>query len=519
MEMEQELRGPPGSPRPEEDSGTIQDDDWLLASVDHWILRGRAKEEIIQRVMSSFDPQELRVSGEKLRDLKLLPSGATVPQEGHLDYNRKLTEVVVTTLTELQKLNPPRVRFWVCGADLCKVPGMPDFPDDLDETAVAARLSKVDFKLQLLLDRLSGAERLEETVANLAQTVTALKEPLRDQRGQTVHQVGKEVREQVGKEVREQVGREVREQVNQTVGELTKRGAGLQEQRITQQQKQSYAESAGGGRGRRLEELKDREVRERSTSSKRGREENEERPIPKQRRLYAGEVSKAREQRLAHPALPESAMSQDLGHIRRGGRWPEEQEHGFTMVQRRKTGAVQKGSSTVEAAGCQRPPISVFVSGTGPATSEEDVKEKLKLCAALTKGGETAELDILKVEHIPLRNIPPGEALRSRCWKVTVSADWAEHMLTSAAYPGAWGWRRWNRGPVSSRGQQQGAGAAAKGNSREQEQQGAGAAGRRSSSRGQQQGARAAGSKSSSRGKQHGAGAAGSPRWRQHRGW
>jgi Sec-independent protein translocase protein TatA len=224
------MRGPPGSPRQEEDGGTIQDDDWLLASVDHWILRGRTKEEIVQRVMSSFDPKELRVSGKKLRDLKLLPAGASIPNEGHLDYHRKLAEAVVTTLTELQKLNPLRVRFWVCGADLRRVPGMPDFPDDLDETTVAARLGSLDSKLQLLLNRLSGAVRLEETVANLAQTVTDLKEQLRDQRG----------------EAEQQVGREVREQVKQTVGELTKKVAGLQEQGTSMQQRQSYAERVEG---------------------------------------------------------------------------------------------------------------------------------------------------------------------------------------------------------------------------------------------------------------------------------
>jgi hypothetical protein len=204
-----------------------------------------------------------------------------------------------------------------------------------------------------------------------------------------------------------------------------------------------------------LEELHDGASRERSTSSKRGREADEERLGQKLRRLNAEEVWKAREQRLTHPAPPGSAMSQDLSHVRKGGFRSGEQEQGFIMVQRRrKTVAVQKGSSSVEAEGGQKAPLSVFLSGTSPATTEGDVKEKLKLCAALAKE-EGTELDILKVEHIPLRNIPSGEPLRSRCWKVTVSADWAEHMLTSAAYPGAWGWRRWNRGPGSSREQEQ----------------------------------------------------------------
>ena len=119
------------------------------------------------------------------------------------------------------------------------------------------------------------------------------------------------------------------------------------------------------------------------------------------------------------------------------------QDKESTLVQRRRPGTVKKGSSNVEAEGGQQAPLSIFLSGTSPATTEDIVKEKLKLCAAQVKEDQT-ELNILRVEHIPLRKIPPGEALRSRCWKVTVAPDWAEHMLTSAAYPGAWGWRRWN---------------------------------------------------------------------------
>ena len=221
--------GPPGSPRPEDDGGTIQDDDWLLAAVDHWILRGRTKGEIVQRVITSFDPNDLRDSGRKLRRLDLLPNGVTVPSEGPLeiqDYHQRLADVVVTALTELQKMSPLKVRFWVCGADLRKVPGLPDFPDILDDPAVSARLGTVDSKLQQVLDRISRTEQLKETVSNLDLTVTALKEQLR------LHQVGDE----------QLVARQVREQA---VGGLARRVEGIQEhlQKVGSGQGQSHGTS------------------------------------------------------------------------------------------------------------------------------------------------------------------------------------------------------------------------------------------------------------------------------------
>ena len=430
--------GPPGSPRPEDDGGTIQDDDWLLAAVDHWILRGRTKEDIVQRVITSFDPNDLRDSGRKLRRLDLLPNDVTVPSDGPLetqDYHRRLADVVVCALTELQKMSPLKVRFWVCGADLRKVPGLLDFPDILDEPAVSARLGTVDSKLQQVLDRLSRTEQLEETVSNLAQTVTALKEQLR------LHQVGSE----------QLVARQVREQTEQVVGGLARRVEGIQEhlQKVGSAQGQSHGTShqprqsyAGVTEGRsRLREVQDAALRERSRSSKRGREEALEEETQRQKQQRLG----GRQER---ELLAPSDQSQDTGRRGRG------QDQEYTLVQRRRSGGVKKGSSDVEAEGGERAPLSIFLSGTSPATTEDIVKEKLRLCAVQAKGDQT-ELIILKVEHIPLRKIPLGETPRSRCWKVTVAPDWAEHMLTCAAYPGAWGWRRWNRGPDLRREQGQ----------------------------------------------------------------
>ena len=83
------------------------------------------------------------------------------------------------------------------------------------------------------------------------------------------------------------------------------------------------------------------------------------------------------------------------------------------------------------------------------------MKVKLLECAAAMSNeegsGEVKELVILKVEHIPIK-IPEGEERRSRCWKVSVEPEFAEHMAKAEAYPESWGWRKWNRGPRAAQG-------------------------------------------------------------------
>ena len=137
------------------------------------------------------------------------------------------------------------------------------------------------------------------------------------------------------------------------------------------------------------------------------------------------------------------------------------QEFPFTEVKRRRRpGVIQKGSSSIEAEGGAETPFSVFLSRTSTECTEEVVKEKLILCAAAMGDQDQAgvDLQILKIKHIPLK-IPHGEVQRSRCWKVTVPSQFAGHMGSSAAYPAALGWRKWNRG---YQGQQAGQGAEAR---------------------------------------------------------
>ena len=372
---------------------------------------GRPADDIVEKMMTSFDLRELRTATSKLRSSGWATPGFSVPQEATVNYSRWLAEVVMAGLTSIQNTAPMTVQFWVSAVELHKVPGVGPFCDQLGPPAVSSRLGDVDAKLQQVLNRLDAAERLEQTVAELAGTVTNLKEQMGKQQVAVVSPPAQPV---------------------------------------------SYADKL---RVRTQQEGR----RERSASTKRGRKDS---PDPGEgtsemakRQRRGGGSRESRWDQQERREKPASALSQSLAAIRRdSGEVKErgvsrnaEQTRGFTLVQRRrKQGAAQKGSSAVEAEGGLRAPFSIFLSGTSPNTTEKIVKDKLELCAAEEK---EAVLDILKVEHIPLRKIPPGEPLRSRCWKVTVAADWAEHMMTSAAYPAAWGWRKWNRGPGPSRGQ------------------------------------------------------------------
>ena len=402
---------PPGSPRGEvEDGGTVQCDDWILASIYGWVHSGRTQDAIVEKVMSSFDLKELRTATSRLRSGAWITPNITVPQEAAEDYSRRLAEVVVKGLTSIQDTAPHTVQFWVSAVELHKVPGVGAFPDQLGPPVVSARLSDVDGKLQEVLDRLKATEQLEHTVAGLAKTVTKLQEQMKEQQEEDIAAAGGELPQA------------------QVVPPKEKQVPATYADRVRIQQ--------DGGR-----------TRSESTKRRRG-ESTGDSETNKQRRV--GSRESRWDQRTDH-----SALSQSLAEARRSSEEVErQQEAPFTVVQRRrKAGVLQKGTSVVQAKGGVQAPFSVFVSGTSPDSTVEEVKEKLILCAA-SVGGEHEQgiqLEILKVEHIPLK-IPQGETPRSRCWKVSVSPQFAGHMGSSAAYPSSWGWRRWNRGPQREEG-------------------------------------------------------------------
>ena len=406
-------RGPPkgggdSALVPNQQSG--QSDSWVLAAIDSWIRSGRPREDIVGKVMTSFGLVDLRAAAYCLYNGKWCQPNISVPNTTRQDYSRKLAETVYDGLLYIQNQNL-KVNFWVSSEDIAKLPGVGPFPDTLDEPEVSARLLSMDNQLLQMMEKLKSTEKLEGMVEALAKTVTELKEQL------------KESREGQGPAV--------------------------------QSTQQSWAEITGGQqRLGRLQTLQvgtgQRAGRSVSRKRSRDRDDDERQSDLRRRRLVQEELQQSREVRAQHPALPGSALSQGLRRIALG---QNGDENGFQEVHRRKR-VTQKGCSTVEAEGGTKPPCSVFISGTSTNTTEETVKEKLMQCAqAIREAGEEKELQIVGVQHIKL-NIPADETPRSKCWKVTVSPEWAAHMMKGEAYPAAWGWRKWNQGPRRVQDQQ-----------------------------------------------------------------
>ena len=313
------------------------------------------------------------------------------------------------------------------------MPGVGAFPDSLSQPAVSARLGDVDTKLQLVLDKLASTENLEATVAGLARTVTSLQEQLRAQQHDELRR------------------KEQEEEDAAAAGNWSQQERGAASRVARRPEPQPTPTYADRVRG----QVQGQAVRGRSASTKRGRADSELGEQALKILRLGGGRSRWDQQGQQGRDQTTSALSQSLADARNESTVRSEvqdrQETAFTEVRRRrKQGVLQKGSSTIEAAGCSRATFSVFLSGTSPDCTEDTVREKLTLCAAAL-GGQDLEgvaLEILKIEHIRLK-IPHGEVPRSRCWKVTVPPQFSEHMVKSSAYPSAWGWRKWNRGPQS----------------------------------------------------------------------
>ena len=421
-------------------AGTAQNelgysDNWLLATVYSWVSDGRSKEETVAKIMTSFSLKDLRDAASVMRKGEWCVPQISVTQESAAgpEYSRKLAEKVFDGLVSIQNQAPPKVHFWVSAEDLLKVPGARQhLEDQLDEQAVSARLAGVDVQLCLVLEKMKSTEQLESSVAALAKTVDELKAELKESRQLHQQQTGSMKEAALAFES----AAKLFEQAKQHEGPQT----------------QSWATVAGGrSRVRSLQSSQGQRVR--SASTKRRRQEDDDTQLPSQKQRL--EVLQAQEIRQAHTSPPGSSLSQDLSSLAAGA------AGGFVQVKRRKKGgAPQKGSSKVEAEGGEKPPFSVFLSGTHPSTTAEVVKEKLAQCAtAITvEGEEPKELKILKVEHIPLK-IPNGEVPRSRCWKVQVEPEWEAHMMSSAAYPAAWCWRKWHPGPAGRGNERENGGA------------------------------------------------------------
>ena len=211
-----------------QDGGVYLCNDWILASVFAWILGSRTKEEIMPKVMTSFDLLDLRAAATKLRDGKWATPNIKVPGESTMDYSRQLAGEVYEGLVRIQNEADPRVQFYVSAVELKKVQALGPFSDQLDQPAVAARLGLVDTKLQVILDRVMAAEQLESTVAGLAKTVSDLQEQVRGN----------------------QDGRQLAEAVKEQTAQMQRAAAALQQvaeqQRGAEQQKGARLQSIPG---------------------------------------------------------------------------------------------------------------------------------------------------------------------------------------------------------------------------------------------------------------------------------
>ena len=335
----------PRSPRREEgegtdDESTDQVDDPVLAILDSWIRSGRSKDLIIKQIQKRIDPKELRRAVARIKSENW--AVLTLPQEQREDYSRKLADTAFKALEEIQQQSPLKVQFWISAKDLSMVPGSMSVLDELDETAVCARLNTVDTSLQLVLDRLEKTERLEASVSSLATTVTNLQIELRE------HQAASEA-------------------ARLASGQITSKGA-------------TWAGRVARGLPERLQ---DDSRRARSPSLKRGpegsatgREENRSKVPRQESQGLHQELEQARSIRAIHPEPPGSAMSQSLQSTR------TTREEGYEMVQRRrlKRSVLNKGSAKVDAEGGVLAPYSVFVSGTSPSCTTDQVREVAAVC-------------------------------------------------------------------------------------------------------------------------------------------
>ena len=243
-------------------------DNWVLASIYSWIQGGRPKDDVVEKVMTSFDAKVLRAAAGELRNGGWTTPQVQVPQEGTPDYSRRLAETVYNGLLSIQNAAPLKLHFWVSAVELYRVPGVGAFPDNLGQPAVSARLADVDLKLQLVLDKLVATEHLEQTVAGLAGTVTSLQDQLREQKQEQLRM------RQLTEEQQEEAAAR---------GDWPRQGGSMEAAQPTVQLKvMTYADRV---------KAQEQARRERSGSTKRGRGRSDSggARVPKQPRLVGQE--------------------------------------------------------------------------------------------------------------------------------------------------------------------------------------------------------------------------------------
>ena len=161
---------------------------WILASVESWVRSGRSRDDVVQRMMVSFDLTELRKAARRFQKGNWAVPNIGIVGEGTVGYSRKLAESLFDGMSSVLNMEKAPVKFYISAADLHRVPGA-EFVDRLDEPAVSVRLGGLDDRLERIMEKLSRSEQLEGTVAALARTVTSLQEQLKQQQAEAAAKV------------------------------------------------------------------------------------------------------------------------------------------------------------------------------------------------------------------------------------------------------------------------------------------------------------------------------------------
>ena len=367
-----------------------------LSTIFSWVAKVPAR-EAESLAMKYFSLEQLKRAANFVKPY----AECTIPQG---DQPEKLCKNLVKAVAEIANEEEPKVQFFVAATDLMKVPGVEGTIMPLDTASVGARLLNMESSVDKLSASLHQVQGLGPCVENLAKVVTNLQEQTR---------------------------------------KLQQDAPGIEETVHEQQIGRQYADVVAGN-GKR----------------KRGPEG----PNSPQQSTPSRPLASTPPSAVFRTALEQNGRAvPGLSQMLRVQRQQVEEAH-FEMAgsrkQRRRQHKMVQGASEVQAGGGLPAPFSVFIRNTDPSYTEGDVKKYLLECAGAMPEEEKLgkELEIVQVNHIPLSR-RDGAPLRSKCWKVTVAAEFKDHMLKGTAYPSGWSARQWYPGRQTNSGQSVEAGA------------------------------------------------------------
>ena len=356
-----------------------------LSAIFSWVNKVPAR-EAESLALKYFSYEKLKLAANYVKPY----AECSIP---HGEQSEQLCRNLVKAVTSLANQDEPCVKFFVAAKDLMSMPGFEATLAPLDTGAVGARLLNMEVAVEKVSDSLQQLSKLDEAVKSLTAVVTKLqeKEPARTE----VQAPALPGQQRLFSEVVE----------------------GLPFQ--------------GDGKRKRSGDA--------SPSSPQQEVPRRPQPATPPSQLFrkALEIN-GKGGVVSVPGLSQMLKDQkaDSGFTEASGR---------KRLRRQRKQELLKGSSEVVAGGGLPAPFSVFIRNTDPNYNEGDIKNYLEECAAALPEEEKlpSKLKILQVSHIPIKR---GEGIpaRSKCWKVTVSPEFREHMLTPRAYPSTWYARKWH---------------------------------------------------------------------------